>query len=954
MIQRLLLTVISLFLIQSVLLSQADTEFWFVGPEVDAGHGDDPIFLHLSGTNQGATVTISQPNNPAGYSNTTTVGAGATVSLNITNFKNQLENRPANQVLNKALKITSTTPITAYYEVANPLNPEIFPLKGKTALGLSFFIPGQNTYANQVGTPAFDIVATQNNTTVTITPSSALVGRAAGVPFTIVLNEGETFSCVGTDLSAAGTLAGSKVTSNKPIAITHSDDSLFNNGAWDLIGDQIVPVSVLGTEYIAVKGQATNERIYIVATEDNTTYYLNGISTATVNISTGQVQSYAIAGNAISVNSDKPVYVMHLSGFGTEMGDALLPPIVCTGSSATNFVRTAGTGNFTILVLTTTGDEGNFTLNGNATSIPASAFFPIPGNPNYVGARINLSTAQAPVGTNIIENSSGLFHIGILNELNLSAEYGYFSSYSTVNLGEDRVLCVSDLPLELDGGQNADSYLWQDGSTNRFFDVTQSGQYIVQTTLNSCIITDTVNVIVSDPQVDLGADTAICQGQSISFDVTQPDVTYLWNDSTTAATYTASQEETVYVRIISPAGCEASDTVEVVYPIADLKGDTTVCQGTTFTLFSNVLPQFATSYTWNTGATGSSIEVTQSGQYWVDIIADIGCISTDTIQINFQVPPTITITEDTLLCPNESVEISATVPNMRNILWSNGVSDTTQNVSMEMYYVATITDSIYCVIEDSVFVGIAPLPFVNLGNDTIICDGEPIFLTPEVSSASSYIWNDGSTDSSLEILIPGTYSVAILDENSCPASDSVYVDVLASLVQTLPSDTTICQDIILELNAYQPTATSYKWTGESAFYQQNEVTDSIFLVTYAGSYSVEMENLCGGITQYIEVTKEDCTCEPFIPDAFTPNNDGNNDNFRIFANCDIQDFEMNLYDRWGSRVFTTTDWQTGWSGEYNGNILQPGVYVYYIKYTAANKNGIIEETTKQGSVTLVR
>lgn len=954
MIQRLLLIVISLFLIQGILFSQADTEFWFVAPEVDAAHGDDPIFLHLSGTNQAATVTISQPNNTAGYSNTTTVAAGATVSINLTNFKNQLENRPANQVLNKGLKITSSTPITAYYEVANTSNPEIFPLKGKTALGLNFFIPGQNTFPNQVGTPAFDIVATQNNTTVTITPSSGLVGRPANVPFTITLNEGETFSCVGTDLTATGTLAGSQVTSNKPIAITHSDDSVFSNNAWDLIGDQIVPVSALGTEYIAIRGEATNERIYIVATENNTTYYLNGNTTATLSINTGQVLSHVITGNAISINADKPVYVMHLSGFGPEMGDALLPPIVCTGSSQTNFVRTAGTGDFTILLLTTLGDEGNFTLNGNATTIPATAFFPITGNPNYVGAKIALSNAQAPVGTNTLANSSGLFHVGILNELNQSAEYGYFSSYSTVNLGEDRTVCVSDLPLELDGGLNANSYLWQDGSTNRYFNVTQTGQYIVETTLNSCVIIDTVNIIVSDPQVDLGADTAICQGQTVTFDVTQPNLTYLWNDSTTAATYTASQQETVYVRILSSAGCEASDTVEVIYPIADLKGDTTVCQGTNLLLSSNVQPQFATSYTWNTGATGASINVTQTGQYWVDIIADIGCISTDTIQIDFQALPTVEITQDTFLCPNESVEISATVLNMRNILWSNGISDTSQIVSMENFYVATITDSVYCIVQDSVFVGLAPLPFINLGNDTIICDSEPIFLTPEVSSESRYTWSDGSTQSSLEVSVPGVYFVDILDENSCPASDTVSVGVLNSLVPTLPSDTTICEDVLLLLNAYQPTATSYKWNGESAFYEQNEVTDSVFLITYPGTYSVEMENGCGGITQFIEITKEDCTCEPFIPDAFTPNNDGINDNFRIFANCDMQDFEMNIYDRWGSRVFTTADWQRGWTGEHNGAMIQSGVYVYYLKYTAADKNGNLQTMLKQGSVTLVR
>jgi gliding motility-associated-like protein len=953
MTKRITLSILLTFIAVSFAFSQADTEFWFVAPEVDATHGDAPIFLRITAQNQAAIVTIGQPANPGGVTLTQTVPANTTVSVNLTVFKTLVENQPANTVLNKGIQILSNQPITAYYEVANTDNPEIFPLKGSSALGQFFYLPGQNSFPNQVGTPAFDIVATENNTVVTIIPNDNIVGHQAGISFSITLNKGETFSCVGTNTSALSTLAGSKITSNKPIAVTHSDDSLFNNGAWDLIGDQIVPVNILGTEYIAIKGWATNERIYIVATENNTTYYLNGNSGSTVNINAGQIQSYNITGNAIYVTSDKPIYVLHLSGHANEIGDALLPPIECTGSDKVGFVRTSS-GTFTVLIATTVGNEGNFLVNGSATPLQAANFFPIPGNPNWVGAKVDLTTGQAPVGSNTIENTSGLFHLGILNAIGQSSEYGYFSSYSSLNLGEDRTICAADLPLQLDAGATATSFVWNNGSTNRFLNVTESGEYSVETVLYNCTLTDTVLVTVLDPQVSLGSDTAICQGQTVTFDVTQPFTTYEWSDGSTSPTFTTGQAGDVWVEITDTFGCVNSDTVQVIYPIADLKGDTTVCQGTSFILSSNVLPEFATSYTWNTGATGSSILITQPGQYWVDIIAEAGCISTDTITIQFQAPPQITITQDAFLCPNEMVDVSATVPDMRSILWSNGSTDTTQTISVLGTYTATLTDSVYCVVTDSVFVDFAPQSVVELGNDTIICDGEPIILVPYVSSIGTFSWSDGSTDASLMVGTEGNYNLDILDANGCPASDSIYVGVLTSLVANLPTDTTICQDIILRLNAYQPTAETYLWKGESAFYQQNDVSDTVFIITYPGIYTLEITNQCGGLTQYLEVKKENCTCEPFIPNVFTPNEDGRNDIFQVFSNCEFQDFRMEIYDRWGSRLFMADNWLNGWDGTARGQAVSSAVYIYRIEYTAADKNGNPITTTKHGSFTLIR
>ena len=206
----------------------------------------------------------------------------------------------------------------------------------------------------------------------------------------------------------------------------------------------------------------------------------------------------------------------------------------------------------------------------------------------------------------------------------------------------------------------------------------------------------------------------------------------------------------------------------------------------------------------------------------------------------------------------------------------------------------------------------------------------------------------------MEIFVEGTYAVDILDANNCPASDSISVDILNSLQPTLPTDTTICEDVILVINAYQPTAESYLWTGESAFYDQNEITDTTFLITYAGTYSVEMTNQCGGLTQYIEVTKENCTCTPYIPNIFTPNADGRNDEFEIYANCEIQAFRMEIYDRWGSLLFATDDALDSWDGTSNGREANPGVYVYRIEYTAADQNGNSNTSVEHGSITLIR
>ena len=142
---------------------QTDDTFFFVAPEVTSQHGDAPVLLRFATFDVGATVTVDQPANPTFPPQTVAIPPASAASLDLTPWLSLVENQPFDQVLTKGLRIVSTAPVSAYYEV-NPscgCNPDIFVLKGQNALGTSFFIPSQNYLVNAYAASpgGFDIVA---------------------------------------------------------------------------------------------------------------------------------------------------------------------------------------------------------------------------------------------------------------------------------------------------------------------------------------------------------------------------------------------------------------------------------------------------------------------------------------------------------------------------------------------------------------------------------------------------------------------------------------------------------------------------------------------------------------------------------------------------------------------------------------------------------------------------
>ena len=527
--------------------AQVDTEFWFVAPEVTATHGDSPVLLRFATFDAPADVVVDMPANGNYGVYNLTIPANSAVSIDLTDSLSWYENQPFNEVLDKGLHITSTTSISAYYEVNMGNNPDIFALKGDNALGTSFHLPFQNFTNNGFSTTSgFDIVATEDNTVVTITPSQDLVGHPAGVPFDVVLPvAGSTYAARAAGSESFQHATGTTVTSNRPVAVTLHDDSasgaMFGGGCLDLMGDQLVPDDVLGTEYVAVHGYlGGHDRLQIVATTNNTSVSVDGAVVAV--LQAGESHSHELNTPSAFIESSAPVAVWQSTGFGCELGGAQLPSVKCTGSNSTVFVRSTPE-TMRLNVLVPAGGQNDFLFNGNPGVLTAGMFAPVPGNTNWLFAQVTTLEGLIQVGqATRIENTSTIFHLGIINGgASSGTRFGYFSDYGALKyqaVNQTLHPCIGDLlTLEVDPIENG-LYEWT--GPNNFSatgiqvdlgaaSLVDSGTYVVQGFTGECEIeNDTIEVVLHSPlpAPGLSGDLEACEGLTVTVGADVETVTW--------------------------------------------------------------------------------------------------------------------------------------------------------------------------------------------------------------------------------------------------------------------------------------------------------------------------------------------------------------------------------------------------------------------------------------------
>lgn len=338
--------------------------------------------------------------------------------------------------------------------------------------------------------------------------------------------------------------------------------------------------------------------------------------------------------------------------------------------------------------------------------------------------------------------------------------------------------------------------------------------------------------------------------------------------------------------------------------------DTVICPGTNASL---VATGNFTSVQWLNGPATPNYSVQNSGNYQVTATLN-GCSLTDVVNVSVISLPNWNLGPDVTVCADQPYSYTTS----QTVLWGNGTSGSSLPISSSgMIYGTYFYQG--CPMLDSALVTVISPPVVDLGVDTTLCTGESIAF----SFNEQLTWNNSTLSSSFqsnsEGLITASYSDGV-----CIVSDSIFISILDPIVIPFGNNYTYCQGDTVTLTATSPTAEYFLW------FDGTELSSHVFYES--GNYSVTVSNGCESVSRNWNMEFEDCNVYFYIPNSFTPNNDGVNDIWFPEING-WTEVETWVFNRWGEIVFYSSNPNNPWVGEVrDGSYFAPdGVYSYVIK-----------------------
>jgi len=380
----------------------------------------------------------------------------------------------------------------------------------------------------------------------------------------------------------------------------------------------------------------------------------------------------------------------------------------------------------------------------------------------------------------------------------------------------------------------------------------------------------------------------------------------------------------------------------------------TVNSGTATAIATSGTPPY--TYSWSNGQTTSTATGLSAGTYTVSVTDSKGSSSTQTVTIT-QIPgPTATISGSTpsdckMATGTATVTASGGTPSY-SYNWSNGQTTNSATGLSEGSHTVTVTDTNGCTKTQTVLItstSTLALNTTSTQTGCIISNGTATANASNGAPSYTYNWSNGQTTPTATGLAAGLYTVTVTDANGCIKKQTVSVTQIPGPT----ANATATPAIIPPGGNSVLTATgggTYLWTpstGLSCTSCPNPIatpaqpTDYCVLVTDTNGCK---DSTCIRID--IEIP-----CETlFIPGAFSPNDDGENDIQCVMGTNCIEKIIFAIYDRWGEKIFETSDPRICWDGKYRGKPLNTAVFVYYLK--ASFTNG--DEITRKGNISLIR
>lgn len=508
---------------------------------------------------------------------------------------------------------------------------------------------------------------------------------------------------------------------------------------------------------------------------------------------------------------------------------------------------------------------------------------------------------------------------------------------------------------------------------------------IVQTSV--CGGNDTIqfNILDNVPiNVSMSNDTTLCGGSaniSVSASGGVPPLSYNWNNglgAVTSATVSPAATTTYVVTVTDLCGSTATGdvTVYIGSGSADAGPNDTICPTEVATLTASG----GSNYLWSTGANTATINVSPLISTWYYVTAYGACDANDSVLVVVLPGPVVTVSSN---APGNTINsgdwVTLTGNGATDYSWSSippdptlGGQQNSQNPTVSpsttTTYIVSGTDGGGCTGTASITITVNTVSPVIDFSGTPLSGCEPLIVqftdhSLNVAPGATYLWDFGNgVNSSLQDPVvlyeyAGTYDVSLTITNPGAAGASA---TFVGYVEVYPNPVAFFTMVPNDFSSiFEP---DYNFFDESVgppveWYWQFGDGDTSLLQNTAHTYQdtgvytvtliVATEHGCRDTATSLVHVRPDYSI--YIPNAFTPNNDGKNDVFWI-QGIGIQEFTMRIFNRWGEQVFFSDDVNRGWDGFYKDKRSPEGTYVYQIIFM----DPLLNEHKLHGIVTIIR
>lgn len=279
-------------------------------------------------------------------------------------------------------------------------------------------------------------------------------------------------------------------------------------------------------------------------------------------------------------------------------------------------------------------------------------------------------------------------------------------------------------------------------------------------------------------------------------------------------------------------------------------------------------------------------------------------------------------------------------------------------------YVATTTDPHGCMRTDSLLVGMPLALMDSVSTLSALCGGavgSAHVMTSSAATGLSFDWGNGPVaDASIDGLAPGSYIVAASDSAGCQEVMAFIILDFGSIAVSIAADTLVAEEgeAMLDCSVLPAdTAASFLWLPAMGLDDPTvpnpmcTITDTlIYFVNVTSSAGCTARDSVLVVPYFAPFPSLPPPCgEAFLPDIFSPNDDGLNDALCVMGGC-YTSLALNVYDRWGQRIYASNDPASCWDGRLDGQPLPAGVYAFTL--AAERSNGVVVE--RSGTITLQR